>query len=159
MVHSRKHYVQVSLATVAAGAKLDTVIAVGVNATVANLGNEVAEGSTLKAVYLEFWLRSQEISPGSFIACLVKVPGTGAPFNTTQLAAIDLAENKKNILWFSQGLLNDANADAMVVMKGWYKIPKSKQRFGLGDALQFQVFAQGAIDLTICGFSTFKEYS
>jgi len=41
--------------------------------------------------------------------------------------------------------------------KGWIKIPKSKQRMGLGDRIVVQTFAQ-ALDMIDCGFETYKEY-
>ncbi len=141
-----------------ASAKVDIIIAEATNVTLANLVHEVREGSIIKAVYVEAWLRTQSTSPGSYIMCLSKNPGTGSTFTTTQLAAMGSAENKKNVFFFSQALTNDQDADAIPVMRGWYKIPKSKQRFGLGDRLILTIFAQGALDLTHCGFQIYKEY-
>ncbi len=159
MVHSTKHYVQNSIATIVAGAKLDIIIADAVAAPDKNLNFEIEEGNSVKAVYVEEWIRSSEVSPGSFVACLYKAPGGVSVFSTALMAALNVADNKKNILWSSQGLVNDQDADALSLMRGWYKIPKSKQRFGLGDRLVLTVFAQGAIDMVICGLQTYKEYS
>ncbi len=159
MVHSTKHYVQTSIATIVAGAKLDISLVVAVDVGAKNLPTEVEEGNTVKACFNEYWIRSSEASPGSFVAVLYKLPGSGVKFSTAQLAALHSSENKKNILWSSQGLVNDNNSTALSLQRGWYKIPKTKQRFGLGDELIFTVFAQGAIDLVICGLSTYKEYS
>ncbi len=159
VVHSTKHYTQNSLATITGGALLNITIADAVAVGNKNLSNEVEEGAIIKACFIEQWLRSSETSPGSFIACLYKLPGAGASFTTVDLAAIFAEPNKKNILWFGQGLLNDQDADATAITRGWYKIPKSKQRFGLGDKLVFVIFAQGAIDLVSCGFTTYKEYT
>lgn len=158
-VHSNKHYVQNSLATVTASTKRDDILVSAVNVTAANLVNEVVEGSTIKAVYFEQWLRSSEVSPGSFIFAIYKLTGGSTVFSTAELAAMGSASNKKNVLFFSQGLVNDADSVATPVLKGWVKIPKSKQRFGLGDSLIMATFAQGAIDLQSCGFVTYKEYS
>jgi len=44
-------------------------------------------------------------------------------------------------------------------MRGWYKIPKTKQRFGLGDRLVLQIASQGTDALDFCGFATYKEYT
>ena len=159
MVHSTKHYVQLSITPVLAGAKLDTVLVNSVTVGNKNVPNEVEEGNSVKAVFMEFWVRGSELSPGSGISLCYKNPGGGTPFTTTEIAQIHDAENKKNIFNFQQGLYNDNDADAIRVYGGWLKIPKSKQRFGLGDRLIFTLFAQGAIDLLICGFATFKEYS
>ncbi len=159
VVHSRKHYVQQSLSTITGSAKSDTAIVNAVGVTDADLVNEVTEGALVKAVYIEEWLRAQSTSPGSIIGCLYKNPGGSVPFTTTELAAMGTAENKKNVLYFTQGLINDQDADAIPFFRGWIKIPKSKQRFGLGDRLFWTIFAQGAIDVTRCGFVTYKEYT
>ncbi len=159
MVHSNKHYVQQSIATITGSAKLDIVIVDSVNATAANLVNEVAEGSTIKAVFIEMWIRAGETTAGSVIVNLMKYPGGLGVLGTAFLAAMGTSANKKNCLYFTQGLVNDQDADAIPFLRGWFKIPKSKQRFGLGDRLVLQIFAQGAIDLHICGFETYKEYS
>ncbi len=159
MVHSTKHYIQTSLATITAGASVNVTIVDAVAVGAKNTASEVEEGNSVKACYIEHWLRSSEISPGTFIAALAKIPGTGAAFSAAQLAAMNDAENKKNVFWMGMGLLNDQDADATAIMRNWYKIPKSKQRFGLGDRLILSIFAQGAIDLVHCGFATYKEYS
>ncbi len=158
MVHSTKHYVQTSLATIVASTKSDIVLVDAVKVVDKNVVFETEEGNAIKAVWIEEWIRSSEISPGSFVAVLYKAPGGLAPFGTTQLAALGDADNKKNVFYASQGLVNDQNADALCIAKGWFKIPKSKQRFGLGDRLIWSIFAQGAIDLVRCGLSTYKEY-
>ncbi len=159
VIHSRKHYVQNSLATIVGSAKLDLVLAEAIVQGATSGVQTVTEGALVKAVYIEEWLRTGETATGSYIVCLFKNPGGSNVFSTTELAAMGTAENKKNVLFFSQALVNDQDADAIPVMRGWYKIPKSKQRFGLGDRLVLQIFAQGAIDLHICGFATYKEYT
>ncbi len=159
MVHSTKHYVQNSLATILGSAQLTLVPVEAVTVAAKTAVHEVEEGSTVKAVYFEQWIRAGDTVGGSFIAVLAKVPSGAGVFTTTEMAALGTADNKKNILWTSQGLVNDQDADALGMMRGWYKIPKSKQRMGLGDRIVLNIFAQGAIDLHICGFTTYKEYS
>jgi len=159
MVHSTKHYVQVSLQTVTASTIDTTDIVNAVSIDLVNTVSEVAEGSSIKAVWMEMWIRTQSTSPGSFVAILYKNQGGGSNVTTTEIAALGAYDNKKNVLYTTQGLTNDQDADAVAIYKGWIKIPKSKQRFGLGDKLQFSIFAQGALDLTQCGFFTYKSYS
>lgn len=159
MVHSTKHYVQTSITPIAASAKLDIILAQSVAVSSKNLVQEVEEGAKIKAIYLEYWIRSSEASPGSGIAVFYKDPGGGIVFSTTELAGMGTAENKKNVFYFTQGLYNDNDADAIAVVRGWFKIPKTKQRMGLGDRLIFSIFAQGAIILNVCGFCTYKEYT
>ncbi len=158
MVHSTKHYVQTSIATIAGGALLNITLVDAVAVGNKNTVQEVEEGSSVKAIYCEYWLRAGSTTPSSFVAAIYKVPGGGAAFSVAEMAALGGADNKKNILFTSQGLVNDQDSTALSLYRGWIKIPKSKQRFGLGDRLIFTTSAI-VIDLQICGFSTFKEYT
>ncbi len=157
-VHSVKHYVQHSLTTTVAGAVTSVLLVNAKEVSGVVSVSDVREGSTVKAVWLELWIRSPEASPGSFVFTIEKQPG-GITVNPSavNMAALGDYTNKKNILYTSQALTNDNSADAIVVYKGWIRIPKSKQRFGLDDNLIFTVFAQ-ALDNVTCGFVTFKEY-
>jgi len=65
--------------------------------------------------------------------------------------------NKKNIFFASQGVIGDLTTQAIPVHRGWVKIPKGKQRFGLGDRFAMTVAATGA-EIEFCGMSTYKEY-
>ncbi len=156
-IHSRKHYVQTSLTTILAGANLQTVIAHAVNPTAANLANEVAEGSVIKAVYVEMWVRTNDTSPGTALLTLTKIPEL-ANITFADQIALDAYTNKKNVFYHTQGLSNDQDADAIPFIRQWFKIPKGKQRFGLGDRLILGIAAQ-ALDQNVCGFFTYKEYS
>ncbi len=157
MVHSTKHYVQPGLRTIVAGAVESHII---VDAVASNdlTGNfEVLEGDSIKAVYIEHWIRSSGASPGSFIFAVYKISGIGTLAFVAQMAALFDWENKKNILFTSQALTNDNDADAIVIHRGWMKIPKSKQRFGLGDRLVMATSAVG-VDHVVCGLEAYKEY-
>ncbi len=156
-IHSRKHYVQKTLTTVTAGTSDATQIAFGVNPTLANSAFEVGEGAIIKAVYVEMWARGQDTSPGSVLITLVKTPDAQTP-TFTDMTALDAYTNKKNVLYHTQGLTNINTVDAIPFVRGWYKIPKSKQRFGLGDSLFLMTSAQ-ALDTNICGFAVYKEYT
>ncbi len=156
-INSEKHYLQKSLFSVTALAIVNHII---VQSTEAPTGpSEVREGAIVKAVYVEMWLRTASTSPGSFIVTLEKRPGISGTsiMSATDIAGLHDYDNKKNILYTSQGLLNDQDADATPVLRQYIKIPKSKQRFGLNDKLVLEIFAQ-SLDITGCGFYTFKEY-
>jgi len=157
MVHSTKHYFQHTIGTVTAGAieSQDVVLAVDVGAK--NAPNEVEEGSSIKAVYFEMWIRSAATAASSFVYCIVK-RGGGQPAPTVaEMVQLQDYANKKNILYVTQGLTNDVDSTALALYKGWVKIPKSKQRFGLGDKLSFHIHAIGQ-SVNFCGFETYKEY-
>ncbi len=157
MVHSTKHYVQQSIGTrdTTAVENVDFVTAVPVSDK--NTVNEVEEGSSIKAVFFEMWLRSAATAGSSFTFAIMKrVANTNFP-TQTEMAALGDYDNKKNILYCSQGLLNDVDADAMSVYRGWLKIPKGKQRMGLGDNFSWHLNAIGQ-SINFCGFQTYKEY-
>ncbi len=159
MVHSTKHYIQVTLTTASTGAKNDEIIIDAAAIQDVNVSFETKEGNSIKAVYMEMWAIGS-VSDQFFTAIVYKAPsGLAAPSftNMTNLFAWD---NKKNILYTTQGLAsNDGIAAPIAIYKGWIKIPKSKQRFGLGDRLIFSIASRGSATITYCGFFTYKEYS
>ncbi len=156
MVNSVKHYVQFSLETITASAAEDKIVAFAKE--VADDANECRIGASIKAIYLEFWVRTQSTSPASVLMTFYKGTSGVAAMTAIEQAALHDYDNKKNIFYHTQGLTNDQDADAIAFFRGWIKIPKGKQRMALGDVLRVSVFAQGAVDLTLCGFATYKEY-
>ncbi len=158
MVHSIKHYVQTSLATVAAGTPNTISLVASVAPDAVNLVNEVQEGSSVKAIYIEHWLRAGSTTGSSGQMIIYKTVGVETNPTSTVMAALGDWINKKNILYTTMGLYNDQDADAIAAFKGWLKIPKGKQRMGLGDQIKLTVFAP-TIDLHQCGFATYKEYT
>ncbi len=158
MVHSVKHYVQYSIATVSGGTPLNKVIATAVAPDAAMGVDDVREGATIKAVYLEIWGRSSGATPSSGQMIIWKAPGGTNNPDATEMAALGDWDNKKNILYTTMGLFNDNDADAIALFKGWIKIPKGKQRMGLGDDLIYSIFCP-TVDINVCGFATYKEYT
>ncbi len=158
VIKSVKHYVQVSLATVLAGAKLTTNIVDGVPLLSVSDPDEVPEGSVVRAVFIEMWIRAGDTSPGSTLVSLYKTSGGLSAMSFAESTALHTYDNKKNILYHTQGLTNDQNADAIPFIRQWFKIPKGKQRFGLGDTLRLNISAQ-ALDNIVCGFMTYKSLS
>ncbi len=157
VVKSNKHYVQVSLATVLAGAALDIVIARTDPAIDRSTPEEIDIGSVVKAVYIEMWVRAGDTAGGSSLLTFYK-GSAGAGLSFAEQVALHTYNEKKNIFYHTQGITNDQDADATPFIRGWFKIPKSKQRMGLGDTLRLSIAAQ-ALDNIICGFFTYKEYS
>ncbi len=153
-INSEKHYVQQSLSTVLAGTALAIPIAFSI--VPANEADEVRVGATVKAVYVEMWCRAGDTSAGSVLMTLLKVPDSQTP-TFADMAALHTYANKKNVLYHTQGNTNDQDADAIPFIRQWFKIPKGKQRFGLGDQL-FLVISAQALDAIVCGFMVYKEY-
>ncbi len=157
-IHSTKHYVQQSIGTRDTTAVESTVTAQGVAVAQKDTVSEVEEGSSIKAIYLEMWIRSAATAASSFTFIFCKRPvGTNVP-NQTEMAALGDWNNKKNILYTTQGLTNDVDSTALNLYKGWIKIPKGKQRMGLGDVFSWHLNAIGQ-SINFCGFQTYKEYT
>ncbi len=114
----------------------------------------------MKACYVEFWLSQDSASiVGSYTVILYKNPGGSNLATTAEVAALHDYDNKKNILFTAQGLLTPNDGGQIPVLRGWYKIPKGKQRFGLGDTMVLTVRNNNssAIDINFCGVIIFKE--
>ncbi len=153
---SVKHYVQTSLTTIVGGAALAITLASVVDNPTA--ANTVKAGCVLKAVFVEMWVRSTELSPGTVLVSLIKAPDGQTP-NFADSIALHAYNNKKNVLYHTQGLTNENSTSAIPFVRQWFKIPKGKQRFGTGDTLFLLISSQAAIDNVICGFTTYKEYT
>ncbi len=93
-----------------------------------------------------------------FTITLEKVPGAGNTITFTESTDLFSYANKKNIIYTTQGLAsNDGIAAPIPVIRQWFKIPKGKQRMGLGDTWNLNVSSRGSDDLIMCGFMTYKE--
>ncbi len=161
VIKSKKHIVQISQATVAQGVALNTPLIQAAEGT-STTPTGVEEGAIVKACYVEFWVSQDSASiVGSYTVVLAKDPGGNAGLNTTQMAALHDYDNKKNILFTAQGLLTPNDGGQIPVLRGWYKIPKGKQRFGLGDVLRLSIRNNNAtaIDINLCGLAIYKEYT
>ncbi len=157
-INSVKHFSPMAINQIATGVVENNVVISAVVSTVADVGLEVVEGSIVKACWVELWLQN-EGTLGEFIAIIEKVPegGNGATF--ANMANLFSYPNKKNVLYTTQGLTsNDGVSGPVNVMRQWFKIPKGKQRFGLGDRLVVSIANVSANDLVRCGIAIFKEY-
>ncbi len=159
VIHSQKHYVQISRSTVLTGQRNNEDIIIAVEGTAANLVDEVIEGAIVKAVYFELWLIGS-VSDQHDIVIIAKYPSGLSSASFSEMVALGTYKNKKNILFTHQGLAgNDGISLPINIIRGWIKIPKSKQRFGLGDTLRLGIASQGDASIFYCGFATYKEYT
>ncbi len=160
-IKSVKHYVQFTNATVASGAALNHGVAVTVsNTTLPTSTGNVLEGSILKAVYLEFWIKGNGASDADtqFNCALYKNPGGANVMDYADTLNMMAYNNKKNIFYAGQGVIGGVGGgQAVPVIRQWVKIPKGKQRFGLGDKLQF-IFSFTGEAGQLCGLAVYKEY-
>ncbi len=161
VIKSKKHIVQISQGTVAQAAIEDIALVTAQEAT-STTPTAVEEGAIVKAIYIELWLGMASATViGSYTVALFKDPGGSNPASTSEMAALHDYTNKKNILFTSQALLSPTDGGLSVIMRGFYKIPKGKQRFGLNDRMRLVVRnnTASAIDINFCGLAIYKEYT
>lgn len=152
---SRKHILQDTIFTVAAGAKTAKWHAIAVAAPTADY--EVKEGSIIKAIYIEYWVTSDDATQGSIVLSVEKIPGGNITMSYAESIALNDYSNKKNIFYVTQGITNPLTGGSLPFIRQWVKIPKGKQRMGLGDILSINIsgITNGA---NICGLAIYKEY-
>ncbi len=157
-INSVKHYIQhtVTQVTTATVTTLRDVHAVPIQSV--DTPSEVAEGSVVKAVYIELWLAGT-FNIGSFVLIVEKSPAGNPDPSFTEMTTLNSYENKKNILYTTQGLIPEDNQNPIPVLRQWIKIPKGKQRFGNQDKLKINIAAIGAEDVQFCGFTLYKAYT
>ncbi len=155
-VHVEKHVFQVSLFSVASGAITGLVPCAAKQTVTAANAAHIREGSTVSAIYVEMWLTSDDTAAGTAIVTLEKREGAQPQMTTTESAALDAYDNKKNVLHTFMGLLGPNTQYPMAVIKGWIKIPKGKQRFGIEDKLVLNIHGQSN-GVSGCGFFIYKE--
>lgn len=160
-IHSTKHYVQFTEFSTASLTVTEQVHAHSVPVVDKNAPAEVEEGTLIKAVFVELWLVSNDTpNVGSFVVIYEKMESNATPPSLTEMTTLNNYNNKKNILFTSQGILGgETVANPTPVLRQWIKIPKGKQRMGLGDELRLNIAAIGASALSGCSFATYKEYS
>ncbi len=159
VIHSKKHIFQNSLETIAASAIVTKEFLNTVSAEAVGDADEVAEGASVKAIYVESWLGINDAAIGSYVYVVYKSQAAEPAPTTTEMAAMHDWNNKRNALFTSQGLLNMNTGNATPVIRQWLKIPKGKQRMALGDKIRISIFAQGAQPVNHCGLVIYKEYT
>ncbi len=155
-----KHYVQKENASLASAARIGITVvdAVGIDIAVTST-DEVLEGSVVKAIFSEYWFKSDAVAGTGtkFQLVFEKVPSGANGINFTQMNNLSSYPNKKNILYYTQGVVGDLTTNSIPMIRNWFKIPKGKQRMGIGDQIIVSVSTTGAA-ADVCGFSTYKEY-
>ncbi len=158
-IHSRKHIRQISLSTALTGTRNSEILISAVAVTAKNTPTEVEEGAIVKAVYIELWTIGSSSNTFEIVCLCKRNNNLGAP-TFTEMSALDTFAEKKNVLFTHQGLSsNDGITGPVRVLGGWIKIPKSKQRFGLGDLLSLGISSPSANDVIYCGLAIYKEYT
>lgn len=154
-----KHYVQAENAALADAARRAINLVDAVGQAAVSTTDHVVEGSLVKNIYIELWVKSNATAgtENKFQFVIEKVQAGFAAITFTQMNNLMAYENKRNIFYFTQGVVGDLTTASQPVFRGWLKIPRGKQRFALGDKLVMSLSATGAT-MNNCGFATYKEY-
>ncbi len=157
VIQSQKHIIQTPFSAISTGTRENILLIRALHVKDKDLAVEVVEGAIVKAIYIEMWLQNSA-NDGHAILILEKVPQdtNGATF--AEMGSLDSYINKKNILFTHEGLTsNDGVGNPLPVVRQWFKIPKGKQRFGLGDRLVLSISNPSSNNLNRCGCMIFKE--
>ncbi len=154
-INSEKHYVQHPLTALASGVTTALTLAQTTSAA-PTTAFHVRVGAVVKAVFLEYWIKDDASTQGNVLLSFVKTTDGQVP-NHTDMIALNAYQNKKNVLYHTQGLTNNDTANAQAFVRDWFKVPKGKQRLGLGDTLWLVISAQTSGQV-FCGFATYKEF-
>ncbi len=160
-INTVKHYVQTANTGIASGGVTNIAVVDAVVAPATTNAGDVKQGAIVKAVYLEYWIWGGGATglDTQFNLAVYKAPVNIVAITAAQLLNMGSYENKKNILFATQGVVGsgiDGN-QAIPVLRQWMLVPKGKQRFGLSDRLMVSVTSTGTL-LQLCGFATYKEY-
>ncbi len=157
-INSKKHIIQTTETAVASATVLSIVLAHAVAIQNVNTAQEVVEGAVVKAIYLEYWFRSNVTNGASFVAIVEKAIGQAGNPTFTEMTTLDAYKNKKNVLYTTQGLVAGSGDNPQPLMRQWIKIPRGKQRMGLDDQIRIHFAALGANALLGCGLTIYKSY-
>ncbi len=157
VIQSVKHITQHNAGTVAQGA-IGVLIFVDTVKDYAGVVNEVPVGSLVKAIYVEMWCLSDAATFGNVSITLEKVPNDSTKMTTAQSTNLDAYPNKHNILYTTQGLTAPSGANPTPFLRGWFKIPKGKQRMALGDQIVLNI-SSIVQAIEFCGLSIYKSYT
>ncbi len=158
-INSVKHYIQLENTTIASGARRSQELIDATAAPATASVEDVKEGAIVKAIYIEMWVKSNATAgtDTKFQLILEKVLSNSTPATFAQMNNLQAYGNKKNVFYFTQGVIGDLTTSSIPMVRQWFLIPKGKQRFGLEDRLVIAISATGA-EVNQCGFATYKEY-
>lgn len=154
-IHSIKHFIHTPAQVIVSGARINLNLVVGTVAPAATLATDVTQGALVKAIYVEYWV-SGVTAAKTVLGAIIKLPAGNVGPSFAESVNLGSYGNKKNIFETHQGLV-PTEGNQMALFRHWIRIPKGKQRIGLGDKIVILVSATGT-NVNLCGFATFKEY-
>ncbi len=120
---------------------------------------DVEEGCKIFGTYLETWLNGQGATglTTQFVAVVVLLKSGALAPTAAQMLILQTYPNKKNILYTTQGVLGSKDNQSVPIIRDRIRIPKGKQRFGLGDSLNLIIAPVGQT-IQNCGIAVYKEF-
>ena len=104
------------------------------------------------------WYMSDGQQPSIQTTTLEVMPDKTQNMTVVQSNDLHAYRNKNNLLYVTEGLVGDANTNPIPVLKGWFKIPKGKQRMSQDSAIKLNIENPSSEGLSICGQAIYKEY-
>jgi len=158
VINSEKRIIQITQTNVAGGTvNNDVLVQTDHDQGTGSDPRIVPVGSVVKAIYVELWMLGDGQQPTTITTTIAKFPGGVAQWDSTAMLSLSNTSNKKNIFEMHQGFIGDANTNPVPFYRNWIKIPKGKQRFGLGDRI---ILSVNTIDPTngaeYCGVVIYK---
>ncbi len=142
---------------VAFGAIDQTIVVTAVDLPDSSVNNQVDVGSVVKAIYLEMWLTADDAQASSVTISLEKVPRISDLQIFAESQNLHDYFNKNNIFYMTQGLLPAVLNSGIPFLRGWFKIPKGKQRMDKESAIVLNISAISN-GISACGICIYKSY-
>jgi len=156
-INSRKHIGQFSTTAVAGLAINKVLLADSRQSPNTALADQVQVGAIIKAVYLEFWILSDDNAISSTTLNLQKKPSGASNMTFNDSILLQNYNGKNDVFYITQGLTGDNGTNPTPFIRGWFKIPKGKQRMAFGEQLVLNISAI-TNGISFCGFFLYKEY-
>ncbi len=158
-VNSIKHVVQIPFQDGSGlGTILNTLVANVVDTPDRGIANQVEQGCTIKAVYVELWItNTSSTASGATNVTVEKKVGGANNMSFAQSQDLHGYVNKRNIFYMTQGLTPADDTNPAPFIRQWIAIPKGKQRFTVGDEIRLNVSSITDAQ-RFCGVIIYKEY-
>ncbi len=158
IINSEKRIVQQTLSTVNEGVTQTALVVECKQDVNPSSPQEVSPGTVVKAVYVEMWFFGLGQQQSTTTTVFGKLVGTEPTISSVEMGDLNAYAGKKNLFEIHQGLVGDVNSNPIPFYRDWIKIPKGKQRMGIGDRLFLAV--KGITDDTqFCGLYIYKAYN
>ncbi len=155
IVNTEKRIFQITLGTAAVGGAALRIPIKCVQDPVASAPDEIPPGAVVKAAYVELWLLGDQQTVSTSSTIVYRTMGNSTAPTAAEMQDLNSWPGKKNILEMHQGLIGAADTNPVPFYRNWIKIPKGKQRFGIGDTLSISIKAISN-DTEFCGVVIFK---